>query len=796
MIKKRYQQIQIVKDALSNRSNIQSNAIMKSQLTKYNNDQFYQINLREKPLPFIQYQRNENKILQKLLNCNMKLDLDIYQWLVKINVIQELPINNLFAHVDQALEEQFLNGIIVSQILKQFDQKIDVDVKQGNSNGIRLFNWNNVCRSLQQINITLDDDIKISIVKGDTQMLMQFLKEIKQHYEMAFYVEEQVSTTTRFDSQQNEPQEISIEEIDPEKPLNQTQSLLEFIIVSLCKHFTLKPKQAVVLLNQNYKQLSNILIKGNKSFKSVINWLMELSKYINHIIKFVTYKIDILLSLLKAGLVSQNNEVCYWTLYIIEGILINLPQKELLEDVYAWLVREHGGLIVLILSQQRHHQYLEQVCKIYSVVSQYNVVDFFDVQLRKILKSGKEYIDFINGIIQTIQIRDQMQELNLFELFASHAVKLFEPQHTAMERMTALKYFEHYWIFYPQSFVIKQMEQYLLNSRKATRESSFAMRIFTYQSLFRILDNLALQKDKYAALLYKKLVFSLIENFDQKGVREFLVANFLMLIRKYSTIPLDILIIPMVKQLQIEQNEVQINIVDFQLLKSVCTHPKIDVNIAILMLDMLSKLYLSSIISNYFQLDLLSQIKFKNLPLTLQKLQYLNIMATIRNMLKVVQMKIFKRQQFRSQIISLIKFIINLRSFELNEQIKPVIAHFYLEIQQNLKTESKALFMLLGHFGDPQEIIQEEQKKQKQVNQQPQQSIFQSQIVKSQLQGSKISQVQSGLIHPKSNKGTIPQKDDPFRELRDDANKPSLTMLGNLSLNFDEQSLLKQFELL
>lgn len=52
---------------------------------------------------------------------------------------------------------------------------------------------------------------------------------------------------------------------------------------------------------------------------------MELSKYMNHIIKFVTYKIDILLSLLKAGLVSQNNEVCYWTLYIIEGILINLP---------------------------------------------------------------------------------------------------------------------------------------------------------------------------------------------------------------------------------------------------------------------------------------------------------------------------------------------------------------------------------------------------------------------------------------------------------------------------------------
>lgn len=73
------------------------------------------------------------------------------------------------------------------------------------------------------------------------------------------------------------------------------------------------------------------------------------------------------------------------------------------------------------------------------------------------------------------------------------------------------------------------------------------MKIFTYHSLFRILDHLAISKDSHAALLYKKLVFSLIENFDNKEIREFLVSNFLRLIKRYSTIPVDILIIPMVK---------------------------------------------------------------------------------------------------------------------------------------------------------------------------------------------------------------------------------------------------------
>lgn len=111
-----------------------------------------------------------------------------------------------------------------------------------------------------------------------------------------------------------------------------------------------------------------------------------------------------------------------------------------------------------------------------------------------------------------------------------------------------------------------------------------------------MLDHLAERKDKYAALLYKKLVFSLIENFDEKEVREVLVANLLMLIRKYATIPIDIFLVPLVKQLSISDNEVLINICDFLLLREACTHPKLDLAVAIQMLDMLCKVYLNSII--------------------------------------------------------------------------------------------------------------------------------------------------------------------------------------------------------
>lgn len=69
-----------------------------------------------------------------------------------------------------------------------------------------------------------------------------------------------------------------------------------------------------------------------------------------------------------------------------------------------------------------------------------------------------------------------------------------------------------------------------------------------------------------------------------------------MLIKKYSTIPIDIFLVPMVKQLSISDNEVLINICDFLLLREACTHPKLDLAVAIQMLDMLCKVYLNSII--------------------------------------------------------------------------------------------------------------------------------------------------------------------------------------------------------
>lgn len=58
---------------------------------------------------------------------------------------------------------------------------------------------------------------------------------------------------------------------------------------------------------------------------------------------------------------------------------------------------------------------------------------------------------------------------------------------------------------------------------------------------------MAHDRNPYAAILYKKLTFSLIENFDELETRDYMEANFMNIFTKFSSIPIDILLEPLIK---------------------------------------------------------------------------------------------------------------------------------------------------------------------------------------------------------------------------------------------------------
>ena len=73
------------------------------------------------------------------------------------------------------------------------------------------------------------------------------------------------------------------------------------------------------------------------------------------------------------------------------------------------------------------------------------------------------------------------------------------------------------------------------------------MRFRSLTDLFYLLENFASTRHKIAPIIYKKIIFCLIENHANNDIREFILRNLLIILKKFPNIPLDILLEPLVK---------------------------------------------------------------------------------------------------------------------------------------------------------------------------------------------------------------------------------------------------------
>ena len=107
---------------------------------------------------------------------------------------------------------------------------------------------------------------------------------------------------------------LYIESIKADKTLDSTDSCLEFLLVSFCKHFSLRPKQAAGLLTQGGKYLAYVIAKGLKGKHGpIILWYQEIYGFISHLLKLISLEeangsVPLMLASLKSGFNSKSLE--------------------------------------------------------------------------------------------------------------------------------------------------------------------------------------------------------------------------------------------------------------------------------------------------------------------------------------------------------------------------------------------------------------------------------------------------------------------------------------------------------
>lgn len=70
---------------------------------------------------------------------------------------------------------------------------------------------------------------------------------------------------------------VDIMSMDVKKEPSETESTLEFILNTLCRALSMKPKQAAALLTNNNQFLTHCVVKGVKGrFEPMVSWYQEL----------------------------------------------------------------------------------------------------------------------------------------------------------------------------------------------------------------------------------------------------------------------------------------------------------------------------------------------------------------------------------------------------------------------------------------------------------------------------------------------------------------------------------------
>ena len=82
-------------------------------------------------------------------------------------------------------------------------------------------------------------------------------------------------------------------QMDIKRQPNETESTLEFILNTLCRAMSMKPKQSAALLTNNNQFLTHCVVKGVKgNYEPMINWYHDIYQYSRHLSDMLEIEIE------------------------------------------------------------------------------------------------------------------------------------------------------------------------------------------------------------------------------------------------------------------------------------------------------------------------------------------------------------------------------------------------------------------------------------------------------------------------------------------------------------------------
>ena len=552
---------------------------------------------------------------------NIKLSQTVTKQILIGNFFPKL-FNKINALMNQLYGNIYQNDENLSHI-------VDNDQPQ-----IKLHNWELILDSIKNYyGISFEENFKTLLIAGDMisfntlfeklylffcelksriekQEETKLLKENKQKEEIHDFSKEKLGELPkiRFNEDIVDLDALT-DEITQLKQLNQTRSVLEFIIVAICKSMSLNSKQAAALLTDNKKYLIHILTKGlsNKNFEPVLYFYENILGNIDHFMKLleinsiaypnqISKNIELSLSTFKPGLLSKNMDVVFICSRLLSKIALECIENNLISAAWDWFISPNGGLEGCLLCFKKHNDAAEVVVTLINNFGRFHIYELFTIYLKQFLQNNGAYFTFVSDILPTFSklsnFADEFEKNNLKGFFLEYILEVSRSSNVN-ERIKASLFLSEIWINFSMYFNSDEENYRILSIFKSLyKDNNHLVQFTAICQLFRVLLVFSSERNSFVPIIYKSLIFNFIEYHHDLSIRELMLSNFKYLFKMILSIPVGIMIEPYVKQIQYNLGKTYyFNMNDISFLITIARHPRYNVKEAMLTLDILGKIF-------------------------------------------------------------------------------------------------------------------------------------------------------------------------------------------------------------
>ena len=603
-------------------------------------------------------------------------------------------------------------------------------LKNATTPAARLYNWNILTSVFSMFNISIDPDTKSLIIAGDREMLTEVLKQLYEaEYERSIKSSRSVRELKEMQdpdrlSKEKEPKEpgLLIESIDERKPLSESESCLEFLILSFVHNFSLKPKQGIGLLAQGCKYLAHIVAKGLKGdFDPVRLWLSEIYSEADKLSKLIMREqkedsLQFVMNALKPGFLSKDSEVTSWTFRLVSRLALDLSQ--VIDQVWRWFEDEGLMELCFVAIRRNGNEMMSNALDLWIQVGQGHYFDLFISYLQNQSKDKYEYLTYISSFLPHFidSLSEEIFESGCITYWLDQSSQEFESQSSPYKTRTlSLTLVQTLFKSFFSQLAESQIHNLIASINRCCRDGQKLIEIQSISTLFDWLDFLAEQKSSIASTVYRTLTFLLVEVFHTVDLREFIVVNFSELFKKTNHIPIGVLVEPYVKRFQV--NESAFEMFDFDFFIVLAQHPKLSMQHAIQLIDLMGKIYLNHL---FFS-------KAAGVPFTYLASRYIEVspmqdflfifakhsltlaMTTEHKVLGQSRLKkkdLTESLQQRNRIFDIVSWIAQQWQDDLNKKLKNLILSLNFSYFLVSKQNCKGLFSILALLGNIEDMLQ------------------------------------------------------------------------------------------